>query len=141
MDRIERLDQLPRNVPLFLFGAGGGGQLLKKAACRFRDVQIMGFIDNAKGGSHIGDMPVMDLATFLRVRTVGVQIVISSQYAEAIAEQLRGAGIPDFHDASPLLPTLAEKRIRDDDFRRFLPLCLVTLPLMAVMGWALLPNP
>jgi FlaA1/EpsC-like NDP-sugar epimerase len=141
MDRIERLDQLPRNVPLFFFGAGGGGQLLKKAASRFRNVRLMGFIDNAKGGSKIGDTPVMDLASFLRIRSADARIVISSQYVEAIAEQLQDAGVSNFLDASPLVEHLVEQRIRAAEARRLLLLCLAILPAMIAMGWALLPIP
>lgn len=141
MDRIERLDQLPRNVPLFFFGAGGGGQLLKKAASRLRNVRLMGFIDNAKGGSKIGDTPVMDLASFLRIGSSDTRIVISSQYVEAIAEQLRNAGVSNFLDASPLVEHLVEQRVRDAEVRRLLLLCLAILPTMIAMGWALLPIP
>lgn len=141
MDRIERLDQLPRNVPLFFFGAGGGGQLLKKAASRLRNVRLMGFIDNAKNGSKIGDTPVMDLASFLRIGSADARIVISSQYVEAIAEQLRNAGVSNFLDGSPLVEHLVEQRIRDAEARRLLLLCLAILPAMIAMGWALLPIP
>ncbi|HYC02683.1 MAG TPA: hypothetical protein VED40_05280 [Azospirillaceae bacterium] len=137
MDSIARVDQLPQGVPIYLFGAGTGGRLIHEALRRNRRVRVAGFIDNAKNGSRIGELPVLDLAGFAAIRTPGTRVVIASQYVEEISAQLRQAGIEDAADGSPLVRHLVEARVHAAERRRLALISAAMMPVMVLAGWAL----
>lgn len=112
MKIIQDASELPRRIPLYLFGAGVGGRLLYAAARNLNDVQIKGFIDNNKRVEMLDGVPVLSFSQFIEGREADAMVVIASQYYRDIALQLRSAKFTAIANAYPCIETiLRQKRL------------------------------
>lgn len=97
---IRTLQEFPRNIPLFIFGAGACGQEVRQALRRGPGVIVGGFIDNYKRGEQDG-LKIVSLEEFLECKPAEFKIVVASQYNYQIYAQLLKQEIKDFYDAYP----------------------------------------
>ncbi|WP_085553572.1 nucleoside-diphosphate sugar epimerase/dehydratase [Azospirillum agricola] len=111
MRTIWRADQLPRENPLYIFGAGQGGQALQAYLSRSRKHRPVAFLDNHKTGNLHGS-PILTLDQFQPNHEPGAIVLIASQHVKEIARQLDDRGIRDWYNAHPCAMSLIDRDIR-----------------------------
>lgn len=134
MKNLRNLDQVPRSVPIYLYGAGKAGLTMRKALSKKSGVNLAGFVDSFKSGTADG-LPVIPLSEFVSSRPAGAEVIITSMYVNEIAEQLDKHGIRDFYNGYPLSLSLIDEAV----LRKNLVLIGSVLGLLAVVAaWFLL---
>jgi len=91
--------KLNSNKPVFVYGAGKGGTLVR-AALEKRGVKINSFITTSESGKHDG-LPVLSLKQFIKSSIADPQIVIASAYFDAISLDLASHSVMRFFNAYP----------------------------------------
>lgn len=92
---------LPRERPIYLYGASRGGRIVKQELDRWNGLSPVGFVDGLRAGEAWG-LPISspeDIAVALREATV----IISSQYVSEIARRLSAIGIDEPYNAYPFI--------------------------------------
>ncbi|CAK0778961.1 hypothetical protein CCP2SC5_860008 [Azospirillaceae bacterium] len=108
MMAVTEISEIPRNVPLFIFGAGFGGQTVKRHLEEVGVDTISGFIDNHAMGECDGvKIHAPDL--FKKTAPDNACVIIASQYHREISAQLRALGINNVINAYPLTQKLIER--------------------------------
>lgn len=102
MHELYSLDDLPRGAPVYLFGAGHGGEILFKALTEKAGVPVEGFIDNYRSGEFLGKK-IVTLDEFVAGEAGRGTIVVASQYFVEIGVQLRRKNVRDAWNGYPLI--------------------------------------
>ncbi len=110
MITIARWREVPRRVPIHLFGAGRGGRLLK-AALERRGIRIAGVVDNAARGDLDGAL-IRSPAEFAAGRRGSDVVLIASYAFDDIARQLEDLGVANVCNAYPLVKALLLDPVR-----------------------------
>lgn len=108
--QIADVADAPAVGPFVIFGAGGGGRLLKAAWDRRQAAPILAFIDSHQEEGEIDGVPVVSAKRFLAREIAGlidVAVLIASQATVGIAADLRAHGFERIIDALPA--ALAER--------------------------------
>ncbi len=103
------VEQLPDTGKIFIYGTGTSAQALYAwlIKCRTR-VEVLGFIDSRQSGSLFG-LPVFPLKDFEKNHTSHCydEILIASESAEEILQQLMATSIPNYRSITPPIYLLA----------------------------------
>jgi hypothetical protein len=92
---------LPRDRPVYLYGASRGGRIVKQELDRWNGLSPVGFVDGLWAGDAWGlsvSAPE-SIAEALR----GGTVIISSQYVSEIARRLSALGIDEPYNAYPFI--------------------------------------
>ena len=134
MKTIREAKEFPTNVPVYLFGAGKGGQILYRAVRRRPDVKIVGFIDNSRNTTTIDGINVLDVETFLKEKTDDAVVVISSQYFREIALQLMAVNFRGFYNGYPYILHLMDQDLL---MKGRLLWAMILVAITAIAWWGL----
>lgn len=96
-----RLDQLPRDWPVWIYGAGEGGRTMLGRLMAAGGFRVAGFMDRAKRGTIAGH-PVMPAEDALRQTGSEASIVIASQYWQEIDADLAALGARNVYCNHPV---------------------------------------
>lgn len=96
-----RLDQLPRDWPVWIYGAGEGGRAMLGRLAAAGGFRIAGFMDRAKRGMIAGH-PVMSAQDALQQTGNEANIIIASQYWQEIDADLAALGARNVYCAYPV---------------------------------------
>ncbi|RJF76885.1 hypothetical protein D3877_28830 [Azospirillum cavernae] len=88
--------------PVYLFGAGGGGLIVKRAIEAAGRARVTAFVDRAPREEADG-LPVLSSAVFLATGDRDATVVIASQHWEEISIQLSIAGFRRVWNAYPII--------------------------------------
>ncbi|KAA0577865.1 hypothetical protein FZ983_19950 [Azospirillum sp. B21] len=100
--RLERLEDLRRDAPVFIYGAGSSGTRLQERLAALNLPAVSGFIDTERSGTFNG-LPLHAVADYAALHDPGHQILIASQYYDAIEKTLIRHGIRSFHTVFHLM--------------------------------------
>lgn len=95
----EDLNALDQTRPVYVYGAGKGGQLVR-TLLESKGVNVTSFITTDQPGTHDG-LKVLSLDQFIEVGDENAQVVIASAYFDAISLNLAERGIMHFYNAYP----------------------------------------
>lgn len=98
---------LPRGVPLYLFGAGEGGRIVKAALDKDAGLRLAGFIDSAKTGE-IDGVAIQSPAQFFAERPSDAVVVVASQYWASISGLLYDNGVDNVVNIYPFICKMME---------------------------------
>lgn len=101
-ERIDRLADLDRTAPVYIYGAGSTGLRCRQRLEALGFPPIRGFIDTERGGT-FADLPVHALADYAALYAPDHQILIASQYYDAMERNLAARGIRKYHTVFHLL--------------------------------------
>lgn len=99
------LHRLQADNRVILYGAGGGGYLIRDFLKTFKKVSVAGFIDSFKTGDSDG-VPIHSLDDYLGSRHENDVIIIATQYGAEIGPQLDRHAITPYGDGQPLVGML-----------------------------------
>ncbi len=102
MRHLLSFGSLPKDGPVFIFGASTGGDVLRDGLARHTPIVLAGVIDDLCSGI-IGGHWIISSAEFFAAPPAGAIILISSQHWRLIGRQLRAKGPVRLIDASPLI--------------------------------------
>lgn len=102
MQHLYHVRALPTDRPIYIFGAGRGGECLFQALSAAGGYRIAGFIDLEKTGSLAG-LPVVPTADFVRTAPRDCQVVLASQHWPEVASTLALFGFAHVRNAYPLI--------------------------------------
>jgi len=106
---VRSLADLPRGVPIYLYGAGDGGRKIRRACRRDADIRVTGFLDTFRSGELDG-LPIHKASEFFAARpTSDGAIVVASAFGEDIKRHLVGLGVKTVYDAYPMIQRIAEE--------------------------------
>lgn len=108
---VDTLDQVPRDQPLTVYGAGEAGQLFLELARRDPAIRIVGFADSRKGGDVQGMPCVSPLALERFVGTEQPVALAATQYGD-IAMALSRRGFRRLYGVYPLVAAELRRRRR-----------------------------
>ncbi|MBP2294322.1 hypothetical protein [Azospirillum rugosum] len=100
MKTINDLRELPKDRPLYIYGAGTAGRVVKNGMRRFTRRCLVGFVDSTKTGTLDG-FPILPAERFCVERPDRAVVIIASHAWEDIAGRLAAAGIPHVYNAYP----------------------------------------
>ena len=95
----EDLNALDQTRPVYVYGAGKGGQLVR-TLLESKGVNVTSFITTDQPGTHDG-LKVLSLDQFIEAGDENAQVVIASAYFDAISLNLAERGIMHFYNAYP----------------------------------------
>ncbi|MBL0672685.1 class I SAM-dependent methyltransferase [Aeromonas hydrophila] len=95
----EDLNALDQTRPVYVYGAGKGGQLVR-TLLESKGVNVTSFITTDQPGTHDG-LKVLSLDQFIEAGDENAQVVIASTYFDAISLKLAERGITYFYNAYP----------------------------------------
>ncbi|WP_323938802.1 class I SAM-dependent methyltransferase [Aeromonas hydrophila] len=95
----EDLNALDQTRPVYVYGAGKGGQLVR-TLLEYKGVNVTSFITTDQPGTHDG-LKVLSLDQFIEAGDENAQVVIASTYFDAISLKLAERGITYFYNAYP----------------------------------------
>ncbi len=107
MRHAASVQELPIHSPLYIFGAGAGGDLLL-SQLRLSGIRPHGFVDDTRVGYH-HDIPILSVSKFLGEASADTAILIASQHWRAIGRKL-GLGRMMMIDVSPMLRIFQRER-------------------------------
>ncbi|MBP2294312.1 hypothetical protein [Azospirillum rugosum] len=110
---------LPVGVPLYIYGAGRGGHILKHALDGRSGARVAAFLDSHKTGT-VGGLPILNPAQVATPLAEGAVVVIASQHWREIAGSLDRSRFPRVINAYPWIEGVlaAEERARTQGPRR-----------------------
>ncbi|MGL6487647.1 class I SAM-dependent methyltransferase [Aeromonas hydrophila] len=95
----EELNALDQTRPVYVYGAGKGGQLVR-TLLESKGFIVTSFITTEQPGTHDG-LKVLSLDQFIEAGDENAQVVIASAYFDAISLNLAERGIMHFYNAYP----------------------------------------
>ena len=95
----EDLNKLDQTRPVYIYGAGKGGQLVR-TLLESKGVNVTSFITTDQPGTH-DRLKVLSLDQFIEAGDENAQVVIASAYFDAISLNLAERGIMHFYNAYP----------------------------------------
>ncbi|MFM4918697.1 class I SAM-dependent methyltransferase [Aeromonas dhakensis] len=95
----EELHALDMTCPVYIYGAGKGGQLVRRLF-ESKGFIVTSFITTQQPGTHDG-LKVLSLEQFIEISDENAQVVIASAYFDAISLNLAERGIMHFYNAYP----------------------------------------
>ncbi|EPU3919207.1 class I SAM-dependent methyltransferase [Aeromonas hydrophila] len=95
----EELKALDLARPVYVYGAGKGGQLVR-TLLESKGFIVTSFITTQQPGTHDG-LKVLSLDEFVEISDKNAQVVIASAYFDAISLSLAERGIMHFYNAYP----------------------------------------
>ncbi|ELB2790600.1 class I SAM-dependent methyltransferase [Aeromonas hydrophila] len=95
----EELNALDQTHPVYVYGAGKGGQLVR-TLLESKGFIVTSFITTEQPGTHDG-LKVLSLDQFIEAGDENAQVVIASAYFDAISLNLTERGIMHFYNAYP----------------------------------------
>ncbi|WP_339329954.1 class I SAM-dependent methyltransferase [Aeromonas hydrophila] len=95
----EELNALDLTRPVYVYGAGKGGQLVR-TLLESKGFIVTSFITTQQPGTHDG-LKVLSLDKFVEISDKNAQVVIASAYFDAISLSLAERGIMHFYNAYP----------------------------------------
>ncbi|MGU5814497.1 class I SAM-dependent methyltransferase [Aeromonas hydrophila] len=95
----EELNALDQTRPIYVYGAGKGGQLVRMLL-ESKGFIVTSFITTEQPGTHDG-LKVLSLDQFIEAGDENAQVVIASAYFDAISLNLAERGIMHFYNAYP----------------------------------------
>ena len=95
----EELHALDQTRPVYVYGAGKGGQLVR-ALLESKGFNVTSFITTQQPGTHDG-LKVLSLEQFIDAGDKNAQVVIASAYFDDISLKLAERGIMNFCNAYP----------------------------------------
>jgi hypothetical protein len=108
---ILRLEEVPRGIPLYVFGAGRAGELLAEGLGRLSDVVLAGFVDNFRRGT-VGGLSVFSWRDFLTLADAESSVILlASQYHEEILQGLTLFPLSRLRNAYPLVLLLGQREL------------------------------
>lgn len=103
LDNLTNTAALKEKAKVCLYGAGGGGENLRKCLAQARpDVSVLCYIDTFKEGYKDG-LPIYRLDTFAAQKIDYDSILIASLHGTEMAEQLQQAGCTTYKLVDPYL--------------------------------------
>lgn len=111
MKTIRRVTELPRSGSVYIFGAGGGGQIIQRILKKNPMIKIIGFIDNGKSG-FLNGLRVYKFSEFIEEKMPYDHVLIASIYYPEISKQLKEANIPNIINAYSVCQNEAWERRR-----------------------------
>lgn len=94
-----RLDELPDDRQVWIYGAGEGGRIMLDRLLRTPGVRVAGFMDRTQRGS-VGGRPTLSAAEVLS-KNDDVSVVVASQYWREILVDLDALGARNVYCAYP----------------------------------------
>lgn len=131
MKHAGRVSEIPTDRPVYLFGAGKGGQIVRSVLEEHGGFRVVGFIDSFRTEALDG-MPVLTLAEAEAKGKAGALVLIASQFWPEIGRQLQDAGWPHIINVFPIIAHHQNQRRLSVEGRRAL-----SANLEAVLGLAL----
>jgi len=127
---VRSLADLPRGVPIYIYGSGDGGRKLRRACRRDTEIRVMGFLDSFRSGELDG-LPIHKASEFFAADpTSDNTIVVASAFGEDIKKHLVGLGVNVVYDAYPMILRItAETALR----RRRRRAAILTVGIVAVL--------
>ncbi|HDT5888708.1 class I SAM-dependent methyltransferase [Aeromonas dhakensis] len=95
----EELHALDMTCPVYIYGAGKGGQLVR-TLFESKGFIVTSFITTQQPGTHDG-LKVLSLEQFIEISDENAQVVIASAYFDDISLNLAERGIMHFYNAYP----------------------------------------
>jgi Predicted O-linked N-acetylglucosamine transferase, SPINDLY family len=131
MKHVGRVSEIPTDRPVYLFGAGKGGQIVRTVLEEHGGFRIAGFIDSFRTGTLDGLPVLTPAAAVAEGKTNGV-VLITSQFWPEISRQLRDAGWSHIINVFPIIARHQNQRRLSVEGRRAL-----SANLEAVLGLTL----
>lgn len=133
MKTIASFSEIPEGALLYIFGAGRGGIVLRRALAGRRGKSLVAYIDNYKSGT-IEGMPVISLDEFASRKETSAVVLVASQYYREIDQQLKREGVGNALNVHPLVIELIQRQAR----QRLLALVASAVATVGVIAWLLL---
>ena len=102
MKIYQDIENLPKNVPLYIFGASEGGMIVKDVITRINDLNLAGFIDSNKNGM-IDGFPILSPVEFFSKKPDDAVVLVASQYHHSISKKLIENEFPNFINMYPFI--------------------------------------
>jgi len=103
MNSVEHLDDIPLDLPLYIYGAGEGGRFLLDQLRSAGRHEVLGFVDSFKTGD-IDGMPILPVDALLESRGGRAwRIAIATGAYAAVARNLAERGVEDVVNAYPFI--------------------------------------
>lgn len=101
---------LPSHRPLFVYGAGRGGQLVVRELEKFPHLRIAAVLDSVRSGDFLGH-PLLRPADVPAEHRAQSVLVIASQHVSEIDAVAEGYGFRDRRDAFPYIRTYIDLQV------------------------------
>jgi magnesium-protoporphyrin IX monomethyl ester (oxidative) cyclase len=104
---LRSLDQLPRNLPIYVFGTARGAALLTAVLREVSSLRLGGFVDIEREGDHEG-LPVYRVDQFVEQFSPDTPVILSNHYVTENSQRLLAKGFHRIYNAHPLVLQLVD---------------------------------